>query len=374
MKNKMKIENKFDLETPCLIIDKDILEQNLRKMQTLAESKGKKLRPHAKTHKCTTLAKKQIEYGAIGVCAAKISEAELLAKAGVKGILLTGPFAAERKINKIVEILSVCPSLMITVDNRVTIDILNNLLQQKNLSVDVLLDIDAGLKRTGVNPSDALRMGEYILSKKNLRLCGIQAYAGHLQHIASYSERRDSSQKSLEEIIPVFNELKSKADSCNIFSASGTGTFEIDSSMPEVTEHQVGSYLFMDAEYLAVDSSEDSSGFVTFKPALRLLTTVISTNQKGFVTVDAGLKSMYSDGAVPKIITPEFADMKYDWFGDEYGKIISSENRNTPLLDTVLELVTSHCDPTVNLFDKYYVTEGDKVIDEWKIDLRGCSQ
>ncbi len=370
----MKFENKFHLETPCLIIDKDILEKNLMKMQSLANKRGKKLRPHAKTHKCTTLAKKQIEYGAIGICAAKISEAEMLAKAGVKEILLTGPFASAGKTEKILEILSICPSLIITLDNRDTIDALNNLLQQKNLSMDVLLDIDAGLRRTGIKPSDAPELGEYILSKKNLRLCGIQAYAGHLQHITSFNERRDASHKSLEEIIPIFNKLKSKADSVKIFSASGTGTFEIDSDIPEVTEHQVGSYLFMDEEYLAVESSQNSGRFASFEPALRLLTTVVSANQKGFVTVDAGLKSMYKDGAVPKIITHEFADMKYDWFGDEYGKIIYPENRKAPALGTVLELVTSHCDPTVNLFDKYFVTEGDKVIGEWKIDLRGCSQ
>lgn len=370
----MKAENKFDLETPCLIIDKDILEKNLKKMQSLADKRGKKLRPHAKTHKCTTLAKKQIEYGAIGICAAKISEAEMLAKAGVKEILLTGPFASTEKIKKILEILSICPSLMITLDNRDTIDALNNSLKQKNLSIDVLLDIDAGLQRTGVKPSDALLLGEYIPSKKNLKLCGIQAYAGHLQHITSYNKRKDASFKSLEEIIPIFNELKSKVESFKIFSASGTGTFEIDSNIREVTEHQVGSYLFMDEEYLEVESSENSGRFTSFEPALRLLTTVVSVNQNGFVTVDAGLKSMYKDGAVPKIITPEFADMEYDWFGDEYGKIIYHENSNAPALGTVLELVTSHCDPTVNLFDKYYVTEGRKVVDEWKIDMRGCSQ
>ena len=85
------IKDKYSLETPCLILDQDILEQNLSRMQTLADSKGKKLRPHAKTHKSIDLAKKQIEYGSIGICAAKISEAELLAKAGIKGILITGP-------------------------------------------------------------------------------------------------------------------------------------------------------------------------------------------------------------------------------------------------------------------------------------------
>ncbi len=366
-----KTENKFDLETPCIIVDQDLLENNLRKMQAIADSKGKKLRPHAKTHKCTTLAKKQIEYGAIGICAAKISEAEVLAKAGVKGILLTGPFAL-KEIRRIIEILLTCPSLMITVDNQETIEALNAELQKNNLTLHILLDIDAGLNRTGVKPSNALATAEFILSKRNLNLCGIQAYAGHLQHIAAYKERKEASYKSFEEIIPVYNILKSKVENFKIFSASGTGTFEIDCDIPEITEHQVGSYLFMDAEYLAVELGDKKKSSL-FAPALRLLTTVVSMNQEGFVTVDAGLKSMYKDGGVPQVITPGFTDMKYDWFGDEYGKIIYEKHRKPPALGTVLELVISHCDPTINLFDKLYITKDDKVIDVLEIDMRGCS-
>ncbi len=367
----LSVQNKFDLETPCLILDQDILEQNLQKMQAFADRKGKNLRPHAKTHKSISLAKKQIEFGAIGICAAKVSEAGVLAKAGIKGILITGPFASPGRIKKIIEILSICPSLMVTVDHPDTIKNLNLALQQNNLSIDVLLDIDAGLKRTGTKPSDAFKLAEYILSQKYLRLRGIQAYAGHIQHITSYNERRNASNKCLEEVIPIFNKLKSKVENFTIFSTSGTGTFEIDGDIPEVTEHQVGSYVCMDAEYLAVESSENSK---PFDPALRLLTTVISVNQQGFVTVDAGLKSLYKDGAVPQIITPEFASMKYDWFGDEYGKIIYAENDKAPTVGTVLELVTSHCDPTINLFDRFYITKGNNVVDIWPIDLRGCSQ
>jgi len=367
-------QTKYDLETPCLIIDQELLEQNLSKMQKLADKKDKKLRPHAKTHKCITLAKKQIEYGAIGVCAAKISEAEILAKAGVQGILITGPIASDAKIKKIIDILKISPSLIVTIDNKLTAEKLNIELQKNNLKIDVLLDIDAGLHRTGVKPSEALQFCEYLLSLKNLHLRGIQSYAGHLQHIISFKDRKTASRNSLEEIIPIFNKLKSEAEDFNIFSASGTGTFEIDNDIPEITEHQVGSYVFMDAEYLSVESSENSKHFETFKPALRLLTTVVSTNQNGFVTVDAGLKSLYRDGGEPQIITPVFSELKYDWFGDEYGKISYNKNQKAPALGTVLELITSHCDPTINLFDKIYVVKNNKVIDEWKIDLRGCSQ
>ncbi len=366
--------SKFELETPCLILDIDVLETNIVKMQSLATHNGKSLRPHAKTHKCTTIAKKQIEAGAIGVCAAKVSEAERLTKTGIKGILITGPFAGKQQVRKILEILSESPSLMTSVDNLQTVDDLDAALRSAGLEMDVLLDIDVGLKRTGAKPSEALTFAEKILERKNLRLRGIQAYAGHLQHVPLYNDRKKASQASLGEVIPVFNKLKSQVENLTIFSASGTGTFEIDGQIPEVTEHQVGSYVVMDAEYYAIESSNNSQHFIAFEPALRLLTTAVSVNQHGFVTVDAGLKSIYKDGANPFIISPGFRGMKYDWFGDEYGKIIYSEDDKPPELGTVLEIVTSHCDPTINLFDKFYVTKGDEVVDEWPIDLRGCSQ
>ncbi len=381
---------KSDLETPCLILDSDIVGQNLQKMQQFADSKGKKLRPHAKTHKCTTLAKKQIERGAIGVCAAKVSEAEKLAAAGIEGILITGPVVTPQQIKKVVGLRSLSPSLMVTVDHEENIKNLSAALRQSNLILDVLLDIDAGLKRTGTPPSNALTLAGKILSEKNLRLRGIQAYAGHIQHIIPYEERKKASYKCFEEVIPVFNTLKKEIEGFTIFSASGTGTIGIDSNIPEITEHQVGSYVCMDAEYLPVENplgvelSKNGKDSISFNAALRLLTTVVSVNQKGFVTVDAGLKSLYSDGAVPQIFTREFAGqpkvdssmagMKYDWFGDEYGKIIYAEDSKAPALGTVFELIVSHCDPTINLFDRFYITKGSEVVDTWEIDLRGCSQ
>ena len=123
----------------------------------------------------------------------------------------------------------------------------------------------------------------------------------------------------------------------------------------------------MDAEYLAIEKS-------TFAPALRLLTTVISTNQREFVTVDAGLKTLYRDGAAPRVFLPENSGLIYDWYGDEYGKISHKEPDKLPAIGDVLELIVSHCDPTINLFDKYFITHGDQVVDIWNIDLRGCSQ
>jgi D-serine deaminase-like pyridoxal phosphate-dependent protein len=371
---RTEFQNKRDLDTPCLVLDLDILEANVKKMQSVASGAGKELRPHAKTHKCSALARRQIEAGAIGVCVAKVSEAEAMVKAGIGGILITGPVVTPKKIRRLVELLGAAPTLMTVVDNRESVELLAAALAESKRSMDVLLDVDIGLHRTGVRPAEAMELAAHVLNRPALRLRGLQAYAGHVQHLRLYEERWAESRKCLQEAVPVFRELKRTVESCAIFSASGTGTFDIELTVPEVTEFQVGSYVCMDAQYLAVGSAADPAHFTAFAPALRLLTTVVSRNQAGFVTVDAGLKSLYRDGGVPQVVGAAPSGMAYHWFGDEYGRITCSAEAGLPALGAVLELVTAHCDPTINLFDRFYLTRGDAVVGTWAIDLRGCSQ
>jgi D-serine deaminase-like pyridoxal phosphate-dependent protein len=368
------IDNKFELDTPCLTIDIDILEHNLSKMKIAAHAADKKLRPHAKTHKCSRLAKKQIAAGAIGACAAKVSEAEVLVNAGVQGVLITGPVVSAQKIERLAAVLSKDSTIMVVVDHPENVRRLDDAMQREQLTLDVLLDIDVGLGRTGVLPESALEIAGLIATSSNLRLKGIQAYAGFVQHIQSYPERKKASLECMQLAAVLFRHLKEKEPSCTIFSGTGTGTYDIDIQIPELTELQVGSYAVMDAEYLNIAAQDDPVRFSDFRPALTLLTTVVSVNHSEFVTVDAGLKSLYQNGGVPFVISPGFTDLGYDWFGDEYGKLSRAAGGNLPQLGTVLEFVTSHCDPTINQFDCFYITQGDKIIDTWPIDLRGKSQ
>jgi D-serine deaminase-like pyridoxal phosphate-dependent protein len=365
---------KSEIETPCLAVDLDLLDENLQKMQARVKAAGKALRPHAKTHKCSTLAKMQVANGAIGVCAAKVSEAEALIDAGLSGVLITGPVAGREKVNRLVSLLGRAPFLMAVVDHPAAAAQLEARLAEKNRQLDVLLDIDVGQRRTGVAPAKAAELARHILSLGRLRLRGIQAYAGHVQHIPRYEDRRAASRDALRKAAAVFNQLRRTTESCTIFSASGTGSARIDLSSEELTELQAGSYALMDAEYLAIESA-DGSDAADFHPALTMLSTVVSGPHGRQVTVDAGLKALYRDGGRPRVLTPEYDRLQYDWFGDEYGKL-STPNRAAPLpeLGMVLELVVSHCDPTVNLFDRLHITRAGKVVDVWPVDLRGRCQ
>ena len=366
---------KIDLDTPCLALDLDILEGNLDRMQAGATAAGKNLRPHAKSHKCTRLARKQLEQGAIGICAAKVSEAEVLVGQGIHGILVTGPVSSGQKAARLVKLLGQSPSLMTVVDHGQSIELLNRLLREAGLTMDVLVDIDVGLKRTGVPPARALELAERVLASSHLRLKGIQAYAGQVQHIRSFAERRAASLACLRQAAEAFEQLQAKEPSCTIFSGAGTGTCEIDLEIAALTELQVGSYVLMDDDYIAIESAHhpDYAGF--FPAALTLLTTVVSASHDAHVTVDAGLKALYRDGGRPRVVIPAHRALRYDWFGDEYGRLSAGDgNAALPRLGKVVELMVSHCDPTVNQFDSYYVTRGSQVVDQWPIDMRGCSQ
>ena len=361
-----------DIPTPCLVIDQQILEQSLSRMQSAVDRVGKMLRPHAKTHKCSRLAALQVAAGAVGICATKLSEAEALTCAGIGGILLTGPMPTARLVARLLDLLERAPDLRVVVDQAENVKLLETALAARGLILEVLLDIDVGLHRTGVLPQDALRLADVIMRSPHLRLGGVQAYAGHLQHIVSRDERRAASRSCLEPAAEVFATLRAKVKTCKIFTGAGTGTAAGDLADTELTEIQPGSYVCMDSEYLAIEQDSMYDG-LSFEPALRLLTTVVSANHPGYVTVDAGLKAIYRDGAIPTSLASERGDLVYDWFGDEYGKVSYAAGATAPRMGENLAWTVSHCDPTINLHDRLYLVRNDEIVEEWPIDLRGCS-
>ncbi len=368
---KSKLPTNFNLDTPCLVLDLDALDANMRRMQATVSAAGKQLRPHVKTHKCSALARLQLEAGAVGICAATVSEAEGLVQAGVRGVLVTGPVATRGKAERLVNLLRLDHDLMVAMDSFDGLKMLERALQAAGQKMDILLDIDVGLHRTGVSPTVALELAAAIATREVVRLRGIQAYAGHLQHVSVYEERQRLSLDCLQDAVRVFRAMRDRYPNCTVFSTSGTGTFDIDLALPEITEIQPGSYVCMDAEYINIGSDADPRCFTAFAPVLRVLTTVVSTNQEGFVTVDAGLKALYRDGGQPAVFRPANAGLSYDWFGDEYGRITCSDASRRPVVGDFIELIPSHCDPTINLFDRFHLVREGKPVGAWPIDLRG---
>ena len=369
---------KTDLDTPCLVLDIDIFTKNLLLMRDFVLDKNKKLRPHVKTHKCSAIAHRQLEQGGCaGLCAAKISEAQKLIECGITNILITSPIVTEIKIKHLFDCLGKAPNLMVVVDNRENAECLSKTATARNsdLPLKVLIDINPEMGRTGVDYDAALPLAEFVNSLPGLELKGIQCYAGLVQHIKSFEERRENSLRLMKKAAEVFNKMREAGLPVEIFTGAGTGTFDIDTAVPEITDLQVGSYCVMDAEYCNIGSKNNDENFLAFKPSLSLLTSVISVNQKDFVSVDAGLKALYfTPHAPPYVLNPSGKGWRYEWFGDEQGKIFFEHEDMKPELGDVIELSASHCDPTINLYDSIWVVKDGEVIDKWPVDLRGCSQ
>lgn len=365
---------KWSLDTPCLVVDEETLERNIRTMQSYLTSLGKQLRPHAKTHKCSRIVQKQVAAGCRGICVAKMAEAEILVEKGFQGVLITSPVVTDQKIERLMACLSRDLELMVVVDNPTNAGMLNEGARKHGLKLSVLVDLDPGMGRTGVAFQEGLALGRWIKSLPFLRLRGIQCYAGQVQHVPSFEQRRQASVGWLNQAAEVFRQFQKNGLPCEIFTGSGTGTYEIDCQVGELTDLQAGSYTLMDAEYLNIGSSQNPLKFEKFPPALTLLTTVISSNHSDFCTVDAGLKALYHHGGNPSILQPDGLGLKYDWWGDEHGRINLPGGTRKFEIGEVLELVVSHCDPTVNLFDDFYVTRKGVVVDVWPIDMRGKCQ
>ncbi len=366
---------KFELDTPALMLDIDQFNRNLEVMRDRAARAGKKLRPHAKTHKCPEIARRQIAAGnCAGICAAKVSEAAGLADAGIADILITSPVTTPEKIARLMKLHAALPGLMQTIDNHENAAALSKAALRTGKPLPVLVDLDPEMGRTGIRFADAPEFGRRIAELPGLKLMGIQCYCGHLQHIADFQERKSRSQSYMNAAARIVREFRAAGLNCEIFTGTGTGTSDADLAVPELTDIQVGSYCMMDAEYAAVTGPDGRPLDCLYPPALTMLASVVSANHNGYVTLDAGTKALYLTPAAPPRVIRDgkvLPGWTYDWFGDEHGRL-SFPGGEKPRPGSKLELVVSHCDPTVNLFDEIFILRNGEVIDVWKIALRGC--
>ncbi len=358
---------RWKLQTPALVVDIEALERNIAAMAAHAAKSGVALRPHAKTHKSAEIARRQIAAGALGVCCAKLGEAEALADAGIDAILVTSPVVSEGGIARLMALNARIGGLMAVCDDVEVAALLDRAAGGKRLKVFV--DIDPGMGRTGIRPDLAPPLVAQVAGAANLELAGLQCYAGQVQHMESPNQRRDASLAALKELGALRDRLGRSAPA--ILSGGGTGTFDIDPDARVLTELQVGSYVFMDRQYNDVWTKPGDRP--PFETSLFVQTTVISANRTGMVTTDAGLKAFATDDGVPVIAHGAPPGAGYFFFGDEQGGVFYSEAAGKLRRGDQLACVVPHCDPTVNLYDRYHVVRGDTLEAIWPVDGRGRS-
>ncbi len=357
-----------DLNTPALIVDLAALEANIAAMAAMARSAGVALRPHAKTHKSGEIARRQIAAGAVGVCCAKLGEAEALAEAGIGDILITSPVVGVGGVERLAALAGRCPGVMASVDHPAAVDAI----ARSGAALTMLVDIDPGIHRTGVaDPAAAVALARQIAGAPNLTFGGVQFYCGMQQHIASFAERHAAIVERTAYLQTVIAALAAAGLPPAIVSGGGTGTHAIDFELGVFTELQVGSYIFMDRQY--ADCELAAAGGAPFATTLMVDSRVISANHGFLATLDAGLKAFATEAGAPPILAGAAEGSKYHFMGDEQGCVAPPAGASPPKLGEIVSLAAPHCDPTVNLYDAYHVVRGDTLVAIWPIEGRGRS-
>jgi len=362
--------SRADLNTPVLVLDVEALDRNISAMAALVAAKGVDLRPHAKTHKSVDIAKRQLASGARGVCCAKIGEAEVLADGGVSGILITSPVAAPHAIRRLAALAARTERLMAVVDHPAVAQRLAAALADVGASIDVIVDVDPGIARTGVASAEmAVELARTIAALPSLRYRGVQYYCGSQQHIEDYDERRSAIVARTDYLTSVIAALTDAGFAPGIVTGSGTGTHRIDLELGVFTELQAGSYVFMDQQYNECDLTGDGSR--PFETALGVDARVVSANHPGLVTIDAGFKSLSTDGGVAVVRRGAPESAFFAFMGDEHAALIAPDIGTLLAPGDPVTLTVPHCDPTVNLYDHYHVVAGDTLVDIWPVSARG---
>jgi 3-hydroxy-D-aspartate aldolase len=359
-----------DIQTPCLVLDLDALERNIRKMGEYAKAHGMRHRSHGKMHKSVDVQKLQERLGgAVGVCCQKVSEAEVFARGGIKDILVSNEVRDPAKIDRLACLPKLGSRIIVCVDDLANVAELSAAAQKHGTTLECLVEIDCGAGRCGVGTITAtIEIAKAIDAASALRFAGIQAYQGAMQHLEDYEDRKAKLDHAIALVKTIVEALRQAGLKPDLISGGGTGSYRFESNSGVYNELQCGSYAFMDADYGRIkDVHGNRIDQGEWENALFILTSVMSHANPGHAVCDAGLKVQSLDSGLPVIHGRN--DVKYINASDEHGVI---EDRHGVLrINEKLKLVPGHCDPTCNLHDWYVGVRNHKVEVVWPVSARG---
>jgi len=352
-----------EVDTPALILDLDAFEKNLHVLKNAVEGRVR-VRPHAKTHKCPEVAKRQIALGAVGMCCQKVSEAEAMVEGGVADVLISNEMVGAPKLARLAE-LSRRARLGVCVDNAANLRDIG----ASGARLDVYVELEVGMRRCGVAPGEpAVALAREIGRFPNLRFGGLQAYHGRAQHMRTMEERHAVIETAAQHVLHTKKQLEKAGIACPVVTGAGSGTFMFEVESGAWDEIQPGSYAFMDADYAR---NEWAAPLPRFEHALFVLATVMSRPSAQVAIVDAGLKASSVDSGMPGVW--QRAGLSYTHASDEHGWIeTTTQGAAVPALGEKILLVPGHCDPTINLYDWYVCVRDGVVEDLWGITARGA--
>lgn len=355
-----------EVDTPALILDLDAFERNLKCLQNAVSRAGVRLRPHAKSHKCPEIALRQIQAGAVGICCQKVSEAAVFVDAGVPDVFITNQVVGEKKVAHALD-LATRARIGVLVDDEDQISAFARASAERQVSIDVYLEIDVGMGRCGVVSIErAVAMAQQIDAAPYLNFMGLQCYHGSAQHYRLPEER----QQAIAAVCAKAAAAKAAIEDVGIrverISGAGTGSVMLESNSKLFNEVQAGSYILMDRDYA---TNQRDPNDLPFEHALFVKTAILSHPTANRAVVDAGLKASSVDSGMP--VVWQRSDAKYIKASDEHGVLELTANSTLKLGDYVM-LVPGHCDPTVNLYDEIIGVRGERVEVIWPVAARGA--
>lgn len=359
--------------TPSLLLDLDAFDANVARMASAAAAKGVAVRPHAKAHKSVAIAQAQMAAGAVGICCQKVSEAFPFANAGIANIHISNEFVGDARAEMAVALAGKV-TLSVCVDDVRQVAPLGKAAGRAGVRIAVLPEVDVGQGRCGVDGVDAVaRLVDAIDHYDGLHFGGLQAYHGSAQHVANWDERRDTARLAADRAAAYVRFLEARGIACPVVTGGGTGTAEFDLDSGVYTETQPGSYVFLDGHYGSLEWRDDWR----YRHGLFLAATVMSTARPGVIVCDAGLKSVATDSGLPRFWSSQREGKpRYRAASDEHGvlDLATPQEDSAPWLGETILLVPGHCDPTVNLYDRYVAVRHGRVEALWPIESRGLSQ
>jgi D-serine deaminase-like pyridoxal phosphate-dependent protein len=352
------------LPTPCLVVDLDAFNANIKHMAETTNANGINVRPHVKVHKSVDVAKQQIAAGAVGVTTATIAESELFSNSGIKNVLWTKQPVSVNNIQRAIALSKKDPTFMFVSDDAKVLDWVEQAAAAYNTKVRIAVSVYAGMPRQGIaGGQPALDLAQKIDTSKHMHFEGFMAYSGNAAHTKGFEARKQKSMEVLADVRQTHDMAKKSGLPVNIVSGGSTGTYNIDHETG-LTELECGTYVFMDTEYFIVGGRDgDMNRYNDWKPAMTVLTTVDSQHHPNIVTTDYGTKCQ----AKATDIAKDMPWLGVGTGGAEYGALTWKDGEQYPRLGDRLEIYCTNLDQSTNNFDRYYVAQGNKIVGVWPI-------
>jgi D-serine deaminase-like pyridoxal phosphate-dependent protein len=356
-----------ELDTPVLLIDAIVLDRNLRQMAAYCNDHKLALRPHTKTHKMPEMARLQLQHGAAGITVAKLGEAEIMADAGIDDILIVYPLWGERKWERLIDLASRV-KVTVAVDSLAVATGISQAAKAAGKEIGIRAEFDTGFHRCGWRiVAESIDEVKKMIALPGLRWDGILVYPGHI--MGTRTIREQDIQRENETMDALFELLDSASIPYPVVSGGNTPAAFASHLFHGLTEIRPGTYVFNDR------NTVDAESAVFADCALTVLTTVVSRRASQRAIIDAGSKTLSADPLLSGDrqgygYLLQHPELKLEELSEEHGHLTIPGDSTIRIGDR-LRVIPNHVCPCINLHDRAYVTEGEQVVDEWRVAARG---